>query len=156
MPPTNLFTPFSWWYWAGVGTAILCGGLIGLERQLKGKTAGLRVCTIIVLATDIFVSLSQVLTPEAGDPSRVIAGVVSGVGFLGGGVILARHGRIQGVTTAAMIWILAAIGAVIGLGQYYAAIASSIVVVTFVIFVDMLEERGILRKKEIAPDRDQL
>ena len=156
MSTTNFITPFSWSYWASVGTAILCGGIIGLERQLKGKPAGLRVCILIVLATDIFVSVSRGITTEAGDPSRVMAAVVSGVGFLGGGVILARHHRIQGVTTATTIWILAAIGTVVGNGQYYAAIASSLVVASVAIFVDILEGRGIIKKKEIEPDRDQL
>lgn len=156
MCSTNFFTPFSWCYWASVGTALVCGGLIGIERQLLGKPAGLRICIIIVLATDIFVSLSQELTTEAGDPSRVIASVVSGVGFLGGGVILARHGRIQGLTTAATIWILAAIGAVIGLGKLFAAIASTLILIVVAIFIDVLEVRGILTKKEIAPEDDQL
>ena len=86
----------------------------------------------------------------------MLAGVISGVGFLGGGVILARHGRVQGVTTAAMIWILAAIGATIGLGQYAGAIAMTLIVLAIVNIADLLEERGILSKKESETERDQL
>jgi putative Mg2+ transporter-C (MgtC) family protein len=143
-------------FWVNIGTGTLCGALFGLNRQLRGKPAGLRTCIIVVLATDAFVTLSQALTPDFGDPSRVLAGVMTGVGFLGGGVILARHGRIQGVTTAAMIWILAAVGAMIGLGQYGAAIAMTVIVLTIVTLIDYLEERGILPKKESEPRQDQL
>jgi putative Mg2+ transporter-C (MgtC) family protein len=156
MPPSDLFTPFSWPYWINVGTAILCGGVLGLNRQLRGKPAGLRTCIIVVLATDTFVVLSQVLTPDAGDPSRVLAGVISGVGFLGAGVILARRGRVEGVTTAAIIWMLAAVGAEIGLGQYAGAIATTFIVVAIVNAVDFLEDRGPLQKKEFEPEKDQL
>jgi putative Mg2+ transporter-C (MgtC) family protein len=102
------------------------------------------------------VVLSQVLTPDTGDPSRVLAGVISGVGFLGAGVILAQRGRIQGVTTAAIIWMLAAVGAEIGLGQYAGAIATTFIVVAIVNAVDFLEERGPLQKKEFEPEKDQL
>jgi len=77
----------------------------------------------------------------------VLAGVISGVGFLGGGVILARHGRVQGVTTAAMIWILAAVGATIGLGQYAGAIAMTLIVLAIVNMADLLEEVEFCRRR---------
>ena len=87
-------------FWQHLGTAILCGGIIGIERQLRGKAAGIRTSILICLGTAIFVALGASLAPAA-DPTRVLAQVVSGIGFLGGGVILARKGLVTGVTSAA-------------------------------------------------------
>src|SRR6185437_14794231 len=96
-------------FWQHLGTALLCGGLIGIERQLRGKAAGIRTSILICLGTSID-------APHV-DPTRVLAQITSGIGFLGGGVILARKGLITGVTSAAVIWVLAALGAMIGLGH---------------------------------------
>ena len=100
-------------------------------------------------------TLSQALTPELGDPSRVLAGVMSGVGFLGGGVILARHGRVQGVTTAAMIGCLGSRrnDRSWPIWSIWSAIAITIIVLTIVAVVDYLEERRIPEKGERAGAR---
>ena len=97
--------PESRLFWMHVGTAVLCGGLIGIERQLRGKAAGIRTSILICLGTALFVSLGASLPSDRVDPTRVLAQVVSGIGFLGGGVILARKGLIVGVTSAAVIWV---------------------------------------------------
>jgi putative Mg2+ transporter-C (MgtC) family protein len=95
--------------------AILAGGLIGIEREFRDKAAGFRTLIFICLGAALFTMFSSSLA-GAGDPSRIAANVVSGVGFLGAGVILREHGRIAGLTTAAMIWLTAAIGMGIGGG----------------------------------------
>jgi putative Mg2+ transporter-C (MgtC) family protein len=102
--------------------AILCGGIIGLERELKNKPAGLKTNIMICLGAALYSSVSVLnsLANSAhgyyGDPSRISAQIVSGIGFLGGGTIIQARGTILGLTTAATIWIVAAIGICISPG----------------------------------------
>ena len=139
-------------FWQHLGTAILCGGIIGIERQLRGKAAGIRTSILICLGTAIFVALGASLGPAA-DPTRVLAQVVSGIGFLGGGVILARKGLVTGVTSAAVIWVLAALGAMIGLGHLRATLVLTLVTLGILLGVELLE--GAFRKlREGATDRE--
>src|SRR3712207_3170052 len=94
--------------------AIFCGGLIGLERELKGKPAGIKTNMLICLGATIYTCISVLIssshsaTGHYGDPARVAAQIVSGIGFLGGGSIIQSRGTIQGLTTAATIWVVAA------------------------------------------------
>ena len=139
-------------FWQHLGTAILCGGIIGIERQLRGKAAGIRTSILICLGTAIFVTLGASLAPAA-DPTRVLAQVVSGIGFLGGGVILARKGLVTGVTSAAVIWVLAALGALIGLGHLRATMVLTLVTLGILLGVELLE--GAFRKlRQGATDRE--
>jgi putative Mg2+ transporter-C (MgtC) family protein len=126
-------------FWLRLGTAILCGGIIGLERQLRGKAAGIRTSILICLGTQLFVSLGASFSGDRVDPTRVLGQVVSGIGFVGGGVILARDGAIIGVTSAAVIWVLAALGSMIGLGHLVASIVLTLVTVGLLIGVELLE-----------------
>jgi putative Mg2+ transporter-C (MgtC) family protein len=133
--------PFAPLFWQTTGLAITCGGLVGLERQLRGKVAGVRTSILICLSTALFVHLgASVAGPEA-DPARVLGQIVTGVGFLGAGVMLTRDGVVHGVTTAAVIWMLAAIGATIGLGYFAAALALSAVTVAILTGIELLEKR---------------
>ncbi len=134
------FDPFSATFWSSIGIAALCGGIVGLERQLRGKPAGIRTSILICLGTTIFIHLGALAGPGA-DPSRVLGQVITGIGFLGAGVIISREGTITGVTTASVVWVLAAIGATIGLGHYTGAIALSLVTVIVLWVMDYLEER---------------
>src|SRR6476661_5228775 len=111
---TAALDPESRVFWQHLGTALLCGGMIGIERQLRGKAAGIRTSILICLGTSVFVSLGAATGATNVDPTRVLAQITSGIGFVGGGVILARKGLVTGVTTAAVIWVLAALGAPIG------------------------------------------
>jgi len=145
--------PESRLFWMHVGTAVLCGGLIGIERQLRGKAAGIRTSILICLGTALFVSLGASLPSDRVDPTRVLAQVVSGIGFLGGGVILARKGLIVGVTSAAVIWVLAALGAMIGLGHLAATLVLTLVTLAILIGVELLE--GAFRRlRQGATDRE--
>lgn len=138
MSPDVLF-PGSWTFWQHVGTALICGGSIGIERKLRGKVAGIRTSILICLGTSIFVSLGGSFSAERADPTRVLGQVVSGIGFLGAGVILARGERIQGVTTAATIWVLAALGSLVGLGHLGAALVLTIVTLVVLLGVEKFE-----------------
>jgi putative Mg2+ transporter-C (MgtC) family protein len=126
-------------FWLRLGTAIVCGGIIGLERQLRGKAAGIRTSILICLGTQLFVGLGASFSGERVDPTRVLGQVVSGIGFLGGGVILAREGAVVGVTSAAVIWMLAALGSLIGLGHLLAALVLTVVTVGLLLGIELLE-----------------
>jgi putative Mg2+ transporter-C (MgtC) family protein len=126
-------------FWCAVGTAVLCGAIVGLERQLRGKPAGVRTSILICLGTAVFLRLGAGATDDAGDPARVLGQVVTGIGFLGAGVIMIRQEAVYGVTTAAVIWILAAIGASIGFEYYLAAIALAVITVCILAGVELLE-----------------
>ncbi len=133
------FDPLAPTFWIGVGVATLCGGIVGLERQLRGKPAGIRTSILICLSTMIFIHLG-ILAGDGSDPSRVLGQIVTGVGFLGAGVIISREGTLTGVTTASVVWILAAIGATVGFGHHAGAFALSLVTVIVLWIMDYLEE----------------
>jgi len=122
-----------------LAAAVLCGGIVGIERQLRGKAIGIRTGILICLATQVFVRLGITLDDSDVDPTRVIGQVVTGVGFLGAGVILARGGAITGVTSAAVVWMLAAIGSTIGVGRPLEGLVLSLLVVGVLIGVRLLE-----------------
>ena len=110
--------------------SILLGGLIGLERQTAKKPAGLRTNMLVCLGTTVFV-LVAIKTfeayPEAPvDITRVAAGIITGIGFLGAGTILRTQKEIQGLTSAATIWFVCGIGMATGVGFYVLAIVSSL------------------------------
>jgi putative Mg2+ transporter-C (MgtC) family protein len=97
------------------------GTLLGLERQTDKKPAGLRTHTLVCLGSTLFVLTARHAVAGAGqnfDPTRIIHGVVTGVGFLGAGSILRHEGTVLGITTAASIWFVAAIGAAVGVKAY--------------------------------------
>jgi putative Mg2+ transporter-C (MgtC) family protein len=151
--PTYALDPENRVFWQHLGTALLCGGLIGIERQLRGKAAGIRTSILICMGTAIFVVLGASINATHVDPTRVIAQITSGIGFLGGGVILARKGLITGVTTAAGIWVLAALGGLIGFGHLQAAIVLTLVTLGVLIGVELLE--GMFRRlRQGATDRE--
>ena len=102
------------------------GGLIGFEREKKDRPAGLRTNMLVCLGSCLFTIVS--VTGFSVDPARVAAGIVSGIGFLGAGSIIARGGQILGITTAATLWVVAGIGLVVGIGEYVIAIVSTVLV----------------------------
>jgi putative Mg2+ transporter-C (MgtC) family protein len=129
-----------------LGIALLLGGIIGAERERYKKDAGLRTTILITLGSTLF----TILSPRVGlgsegtlDITRIAASIVSGIGFLGAGVILQDRGRVKGLTTSATIWIAAAIGMACGAGEFLlagaAAILTVIVLVAFTKFEDLLE-----------------
>jgi len=121
--------------------AILCGAFLGDERQQREKPAGLRTLVLVCLGSAIFTMTGLAFTSATGDSGRVAAQIVTGIGFLGAGVIL--HGRkfVTGVTTAAVIWVAAAIGMTIGAGYPIAGLALSLTVNRFLKLAGLFETR---------------
>ncbi len=138
--------------------ALILGGIIGAERERYKKDAGLRTTIIITLGSALFTILSPRvgLGSEEGsiDITRIAASVVSGIGFLGAGVILQEHGRVKGLTTAASIWIAAAIGMACGAGEFilaaFATLLTMVVLIVFTRVEDMLEASVEERTYEIT------
>jgi putative Mg2+ transporter-C (MgtC) family protein len=120
--------------------AALFGGLIGLERELRGYPAGIRTLALVTMGSLLFTDVSQLL----GGDDRVAAGIVTGIGFLGAGVIFREGYTVRGITTAATIWSAAAIGMAIGRELYLVAAAGSVLV--FVV----LEARPFTRRVDEA------
>lgn len=125
--------------WHSILTAIICGGMIGFERQVRGKPVGIRTASLITLGTYVFMATASSFNPETYDPTRVLGQIITGIGFLGAGVMLARDGAVVGVTSAATIWVLAAIGVMIGTDNLIAGIKISLLVVGILYGVDILE-----------------
>ena len=124
--------------------AAALGGAIGLEREYRHKPAGLRTNMLIALGSALFSVMSIDLGAAAGSPDRIAAQVVTGIGFLGAGAILRSGENVHGLTTAATIWVNAAIGMAAGLGAYaVASVAAAItlVVLAFLAVMERLFER---------------
>jgi putative Mg2+ transporter-C (MgtC) family protein len=136
--------------------AAFLGGMIGLERELSGKPAGLRtnllICVGAALLMEISINLSGSVnmgTSEIrSDPARIAAQIVSGIGFLGAGTIIQARGSIIGLTTAATIWVVAAIGMAVGGRFYVEAIGSSILVGAALVMLGRVE--GIIVRRHHA------
>lgn len=107
---------------------LFCAGVIGLERQLSKKPAGIRTSILIALGSMLFVKYGMLAGADitGSDPTRVMGQVVTGIGFLGAGTIMNKDGLVAGLTTASSIWVEAAIGALIALGYYGDAVFYSI------------------------------
>lgn len=101
-------------------TSMLAGGFVGLERQRSRKSAGIRTNTLVAMGACMYVLVDvSLMSDPSTDPSRIIGQIVTGIGFLGAGVILHHGGSIQGLTTAATVWCSAALGTLAGLGLYW-------------------------------------
>jgi putative Mg2+ transporter-C (MgtC) family protein len=111
-----------------LGLASLLGGAIGLERELGGKPAGLRTNILICLGSVLYTHLSIAMVGGSTDPTRVAGQIVTGVGFIGAGTILHARGAVVGLTSAATIWVVAAIGVALGSGFYLEGIATTLIV----------------------------
>ena len=125
--------------WISIGVAVICGIVVGFERQLRGKPVGIRTASLITLGTYIFTAAAMAVMSDESDPSRIIGQVVTGVGFLGAGVMLSKDGVVIGVTSAATIWVLAAIGVVIAVATPFTAIKLSLIVIAILHGVEVLE-----------------
>lgn len=121
--------------------ATICGGVLGLERTRKKRPAGMRTYMLVCIGATIIMMTAQFMNQRwGGDVGRLPAQVISGIGFLGAGTIMVtKHYRILGLTTAAGLWAAACIGLAIGIGFYYAAIITTVLLMVIVVCVDNLE-----------------
>ncbi len=126
-------------FWQQLATAVICGGAIGTERQLRGKAAGIRTSILICMGTELFVALGGSFPAGTSDPTRALGQVITGIGFLGAGVIMAKEHKILGVTSAAVIWLLAALGALIGFGHLATAYVITLVTIGVLVGIGLLE-----------------
>jgi len=122
----------------GLILAVVLGAIVGFEREITHKPAGLRTHMLVCLGSCLFTIVS--LYEFSIDPARIAAGIVTGIGFIGAGTIIAEQDKVIGITTAASLWATAAIGLTIGVGNYTLAI-----IATLLVFL-VLSSRMILRK----------
>ncbi len=126
--------------------ALLVGGIIGAEREFRDKAAGFRTIIFICLGATLFTVLSSKLAGP-GDPARIAANVVTGIGFLGAGAILREGSRVVGLTTAATIWLVAALGMGIG-GGHFGFVAVAVLATLVVLWIFPILEATIDRARE--------
>ncbi|HSH45736.1 MAG TPA: MgtC/SapB family protein [Longimicrobiales bacterium] len=132
--------------------AAVLGGIIGLEREWSGKPAGFRtnllICVGAALLTDLSLSIARAAGPGwPADPARLAAQIVSGVGFLGAGTIIQARGSITGLTTAATLWVVAAIGIAVGASAYVEAVGTTVLVMLSLVVLRQVEGRLAQRKE---------
>jgi|TARA_Y100000310_G_scaffold208085_1_gene208587 putative Mg2+ transporter-C (MgtC) family protein len=108
--------------------AVVVGGIIGYERRKVHKPAGLRTHMLVCLGASLF-TVVGITAFSSADPSRVVAGIVTGIGFLGAGTIFRAKDTVKGLTTAASLWAVAAIGITVGLGEYVIMTTATVLVI---------------------------
>lgn len=128
--------------------AFLLGGMIGWLREKEGKIAGLRTHILVCVGSALFMVISGEMMAKSGiaDPGRIAAGVVTGIGFIGAGCILRGRDQIKGITTAASIWVTAAIGIAAGTGFYVGAVAGAVIALVTLQLLKEVEKRIIKTK----------
>ena len=120
-------------YYVGqVFVALLLGGLVGIQREKIGKAAGIRTYALVTGGSALFTLLAVLSFPT--DAARIIAQIIVGIGFLGAGAILHKDDKISGLTTAAGLWMMAAVGIAVGLEKYFIAFTVSFLVVLVLMF----------------------
>ncbi|MBW3697546.1 MgtC/SapB family protein [Vibrio sp. T187] len=153
-PYLNL-SPFSW---SALLACALNGVLIGVERQTRGKPVGIRTSILIIAGTYLFMTMAISLSPNTLDQARVLGQIITGVGFLGAGVMMTLNGKIHGVTSAAIIWMLAALGMMIALGHLSQSIVITLLALAVLLGVDKIENsfqglrRGVHKKWKLKHD----
>ena len=119
--------------------SVIVGGIIGAERELRSKSAGFRTLILICVGATLFTIFSQIIG-GSGNPDRIASNIVSGIGFLGAGVIFKTDNRVNGITTAATIWITAALGMGIGCGYYILSLLGCRLVLLILFLFSFLDQ----------------
>jgi len=135
--------------------AVGCGAVIGLERQLKHKPAGLRTNILICLGAAVFTIISERMAGEQDSITRIAAQIVTGVGFLGAGAVIQDRGGVHGLTTAATIWLVASIGMACGARFYSLAVITTVIAIVVLMGLGQVDKHiGVGRdngqRKEIS------
>lgn len=126
--------------------SMVLGAVVGFERRRKGQTAGVRTFSLIAMGATLAMLLSIYVPQEYmglknGDPGRIAAQVITGIGFLGAGAIIQMKGSVRGLTTAAGIWMVAIIGMAVGLGMYMLSIVASGLILVILVLLEKTEKR---------------
>ncbi len=132
----------------------LLGTALGIEREIRQKAAGIRTNALIACGSALFTILGSELSRSGGDPTRVASTIVTGIGFLGAGAILRTGGTVHGLTTAATIWVNAAIGIAAGSGAYGLAAAATALTLAVLWLVGIVErhiEARVARSRHTSP-----
>ncbi|MCD9124662.1 MgtC/SapB family protein [Luteimonas fraxinea] len=134
--------------------AAILGGMVGWEREHKGRAAGLKTHILVSIGSALFVLAPLLSGIDGGDVTRVMQGIVSGIGFLGAGAILKldKGERIEGLTTAAGVWMTAAIGMAAGMGQEMVALATTVMALLVVSALPKLQRPNANPVREVQPD----
>ena len=140
-----------WQIFLRLTLSVILSGLVGLERQLQRRTAGLRThilvclgsCLIMLTSLYVFDIYKHIV---ALDPARIAAGVITGIGFLGAGAIIRAQEGVKGLTTAASLWVVAGIGLAVGCGFYNAAVYTTFLVLIVLFFLRRIEEKVLSRQ----------
>lgn len=127
--------------------SFILGSLVGYERKRRGQPAGVRTFSLITMGATLAMILSiyvpqEYLGLKNGDPGRIAAQVVTGIGFLGAGAIIQMRGSVRGLTTAAGIWMVATIGMAVGVGMYTVSIIATVLIIIILVWIDKLEHRA--------------
>lgn len=148
----EIFSPQNLEIFGQLALATVLGAIIGVERELARKTAGIRTFALVCLGSALFTVISQVaLISFAGtsyDPSRIASQVVVGIGFLGAGIIIFSGQKVRGLTTAAGLWVAAAIGMAVGYRFYPIAIFTTLLTVFVLVFLWFIEHTIIKKSDE--------
>lgn len=126
--------------------SLILGSCVGLERKRKGQIAGIRTFALISMGASLAMILSiyvpqEYLGLKNGDPGRIAAQVITGIGFLGAGAIIQSKGSVRGLTTAAGIWMVATIGMAVGVGLYVLSLVATALIIVILMFLEQLEHR---------------
>lgn len=126
--------------------SMLLGSIVGYERKRKGQSAGVRTFSLIAMGATLAMLLSiyvpwEYIGLKNGDPGRIAAQVITGVGFLGAGAIIQMKGSVRGLTTAAGIWMVATIGMAVGVGMYWVSIAATALIMFILVQLERIERR---------------
>ncbi len=129
-----------------LGLSLVLGSIVGFERKRKGQSAGLRTFALIAMGATLAMILSiyvpqEYLGLKNGDPGRIAAQVISGIGFLGAGAIIQMKGSVKGLTTAAGIWMVATLGMAVGLGMYLVSIIATALILFILVQLEKIEHR---------------
>jgi putative Mg2+ transporter-C (MgtC) family protein len=133
--------------------AVGCGAVIGVERQLMHKPAGLRTNVLICLGAAVFTIISGRMAGGQEPITRIAAQIVTGVGFLGAGAVIQDRGGIHGLTTAATIWLVASIGMACGARFYYLAITTTVLAILVLVGLGQVDKYLLSRHDDSKPDK---
>ena len=144
--PTHFSTIEQMAFSQGTTTRLLMacamGAVVGIEREMRHKASGLRTKILICMGAALFTMMSEVLAGDNGNKGQVASNIVQGIGFLGAGLILRGRNRVLGLTSAATVWVVAAIGMTCGAGLYVEAAISTAMVFVSLRFIGLLESRS--------------